>query len=72
LWQALAENSDTPLAQQLFAYTANLSWQWANDKNRVWKHWVTEYIDYFGPRQWVMQKSFFHVANRCAHRVDRT
>lgn len=61
LWQNVIDNPVNPLTHQLFDYLADVSWAWAADKNRIWQHWITEYIDYFGPRQWAMQSSYFYV-----------
>ena len=49
--------------------SASISWDWAEDQQRIWGHWVTQYIDYFGPRRGTVQKSFFHLATGNANRV---
>jgi hypothetical protein len=72
LWQDVLENPGNPMAYQFFDYAANLSYAWEDDKSRVWKHWVTEYIDYFGPRQWAMRQSYFHVPGKPAARITHT
>lgn len=70
LWQGIAEQTDTLPAQQLFAYLGETSWTWQQDQNRVWRHWITEYIDYFGPRQWDMQASYFYVDGKPEARLS--
>jgi len=69
LWQGHIDKPIHPDTQRLFAYLADLSWVWAEDKSRIWQHWITDYIDYFGPRQWVMQKSYFHIPGNSAARA---
>jgi len=44
---------------QLFSTLVNLSWSWHSDPNRVWNHWIMDYMDYFGARTWKMRSSFF-------------
>lgn len=60
LWQQVIEQPAHTETINLFEQLARLSWAWANDQSRIWNHWVTDYIDYFGPRQWDMKKSYFH------------
>ncbi len=60
LWQTVKEGAFHEDTMRLFGQLAGLSWAWENEGSRVWKHWVTDYIDYFGPRQWAMVKSYFH------------
>lgn len=69
LWQHTIEHPSNPDTEMLFQQLAGLSWTWANDQSRVWNHWVNDYIDYFGPRQWHMKKSFFHVTDGQDNRV---
>lgn len=61
LWQHTIEQPAHAGTTALFAHLAGVSWSWADNKSRVWNHWITDYIDYFGTRQWLMQKSYFHV-----------
>ena len=63
LWQSNKESSFSAATQQLFEHLSNISWDWAEDKTRLWEHWITKYIDYFGPREWIMKKSYFFVQN---------
>jgi hypothetical protein len=62
-WQQVIEHPVHADTVRLFERLAGLSWTWANDTSRLWKHWITDYIDYFGARQWAMQKSYFHAPN---------
>ena len=70
LWSTILEHrvSDTTLA--LFQQLASLSWEWADNPERRWDHWTSAYIDYFGPRQWSMRKSYFHTPNRSGDRIS--
>jgi len=70
LWQGLIDNPAHPLTHQLFNQLAAISWAWSEDKNRIWQHWITDYIDYFGSRQWTMLKSYFHVAGNPHARIS--
>ncbi|MFA5983084.1 MAG: hypothetical protein WC782_03625 [Methylococcaceae bacterium] len=69
LWQCVIEQPKSTEAVSLFEELADVSWRWASDKNRVWQHWVTQYIDYFGDRQWPMKKSYFYVAGHPEYRL---
>ncbi len=69
LWQDTVDQPCDPLCQPLFAQLAARSWAWAQDSQRVWNHWITDYIDYFGPRQWPMQRSFFFVQDHPEARI---
>lgn len=63
LWQQTIDTPSHADSTHLFAYLANVSWLWAGDQNRIWQHWVNDYIDYFGDRQWKQQKSYFYMNN---------
>ena len=63
LWSDVKETTFQPVTEQLFSNLSALSWDWAEDKSRVWEHWVTQYIDFFGPRKTKMESSYFHTAN---------
>jgi hypothetical protein len=43
----------------LFAQLSALSRGWAGDEARLWDHWTSAYIEYFGPRQWPVTNSHF-------------
>jgi hypothetical protein len=60
LWSAQQSPRGTAAAR-LFDHLAAISWQWADDPQRIWDHWTSAYIDYFGPRRLVLQKSYFHM-----------
>lgn len=72
LWQGTIDKSFHQESQNLFEHLASLSWEWANDSRRIWNHWVTDYIDYFGQRQWNMKKSYFHIPSGKDHRIGMT
>lgn len=60
LWQAVVENPQGLVSFRLFNQLADYSWQWAEDKKRLWSHWIIDYIDYFGSRSGLVKHSFFH------------
>lgn len=68
LWQRALQGSNlgTGAAQRLFAELADASWQWAEQPERLWDHWTSAYIDYFGPRQWGMTHSYFFLPGAAA------
>lgn len=43
-----------------FESLAAISWEWANSPSRIWDHWTSKYIDYFGPRQWNPLSTYFY------------
>ncbi len=69
LWQGVIDNPVNPLAHRLFNRLADISWAWKEDSSRIWRHWITEYIDYFGPRQWPVQASYFYVPGNPGARI---
>ena len=60
-----------PATEQLFDHLTAVSWDWAEDKSRLWEHWVTQYIDFFGPRKTAVQTSYFHVVDQPACRIGK-
>lgn len=46
-------------AQTLYDHATAFYHQWKDDEHRQWSHWSTRYIDYFGPRKFIPQKSRF-------------
>jgi len=63
LWQALIDDVSGAAASELFAHLCALSTPWGNDPARIWDHWTSRYIDYFGPRQWSLDASHFTLAD---------
>ncbi|MEE9424733.1 MAG: hypothetical protein V3V18_07110 [Methylococcales bacterium] len=63
LWSDVKQEPFKPITEQLFNHLSALSWDWAADKNRLWEHWVTQYIEFFGPRKTPVESSYFHTAN---------
>ncbi|MDG4596104.1 MAG: hypothetical protein P9F75_10535 [Candidatus Contendobacter sp.] len=70
LWSTTVEPVHGVASGDLFERLAALSWDWARRPERVWDHWTSAYIDYFGPRQWLMRKSYFHVTDAPWVRID--
>ena len=71
IWQKTFEDVSSKNAQSLFGHLAELSWQWAGDSNRIWDHWTSRYIDYFGPRQWAVDESHFAPVTPSSSQPDR-
>ncbi len=61
LWSASTQVNMSASAINLFQHLTNISWDWAKDPARIWDHWTSAYIDYFGPRQLFLQKSYFYL-----------
>ncbi|MDG4549205.1 MAG: hypothetical protein P9F19_06820 [Candidatus Contendobacter sp.] len=70
LWSTTVEPAHDAASVHLFERLATLSWDWPRLPERLWDHWTSAYIDYFGPRQWLMRKSYFHVATAPWARID--
>ncbi|MEK6748260.1 MAG: hypothetical protein AABY83_03525 [Pseudomonadota bacterium] len=60
LWQGVVQEDWHASAQTLFDSLSNISFLWAQDPQRLWQHWTSAYIDYFGPRQWQLDSSLFY------------
>jgi hypothetical protein len=71
VWQKTFEGVASDNAATLFAHLSELSWQWTSDKARIWDHWTSRYIDYFGPRKWPVDQSHFAPVNPNATRPER-
>lgn len=69
LYTAVAEPPAGAEAQSLFARLSEISWEWEGLGDKVWDHWTSAYIDYFGPRQFILRESFFHLPNNPAGRM---
>lgn len=61
LWSASTQIDMSHSATHLFEYLTDISWNWAEDSARIWDHWTSTYIDYFGPRQLFLKKSYFYL-----------
>lgn len=53
-----------------FQQLAAISWEWAGDKSRIWDHWTSRYIDYFGPRQWQLEQTYFYHPDNAPARIE--
>jgi hypothetical protein len=59
LW-SWSHHGEMPMGvESLLDGLADASWSWADDPTRVWSHWSTKYIEYFGPRRWALPTSRF-------------
>jgi hypothetical protein len=57
---------DGPFHSQLallFEQLCDCSWQWHDQSSKLWNHWTSNYIDYFGTRQINTSASHFYLAN---------
>ncbi len=63
IWQETIDGVSTVAARDLFVEICNLTRQWRDDDARIWDHWTSRYIDYFGPRQWSLDASHFTPAD---------
>jgi len=60
LWSCLIDKDLSAQAQHLFEQLSNASWAWAEQEERLWNHWTSDYIDYFGPREQMLEMSYLH------------
>ena len=63
LWETTLPVDTSASATTLYAKLGQLSQDWAADKGKLWDHWTSRYIDYFGPRRWPLSNTPFHVAH---------
>lgn len=60
LWHCTVSDKLSSHAYQLFHLLSDASWDWAQNEERLWQHWTSNYIDYFGSRQNELALSYFH------------
>jgi hypothetical protein len=63
LWKTSLETKDIMSATTLYDHLVRLSKAWATDTGKIWDHWTSRYIEYFGPRRWPLSNTPFHVDN---------
>jgi len=63
LYQSTIETPFHSLLTILFEQLCDCSWQWHDQPNKLWNHWTSNYIDYFGNRQINTPTSHFYLAN---------
>ena len=61
LWTCVKKEPHQVATKTLFERLAEASHAWVGDADREWEHWTSAYVNYFGPRQWPMDRSFFFV-----------
>ena len=66
-WTTTVDPVAAPASKALFDRLAELSWDWAGEDARIWDHWTSAYIEYFGPRQWPAEQSHFHSPDAPPH-----
>lgn len=69
LWTCTVSGNLTNSAYQLFDLLSGSSWDWAEEKGRVWNHWTSNYIDYFGPRKNELEMSYFYQQDKTESRI---
>jgi len=63
LWTVVSLDSFDEAATELFSQLSQLSNAWEDQDDKHWNHWTSDYIDYFGPRQYAVSNSYFHQEN---------
>jgi hypothetical protein len=71
LWTYQSDTIEDSTREQ-FEDLAALSWEWADHPERVWSHWTSKYIEYFGPRQWNPLRTYFFHSNYPETRIPTT
>lgn len=56
-------------AYACFDRLGSCSWNWAKEDDKLWNHWTENYIDYFGPRQQLLNQSYFYQADKPESRI---
>ncbi|MDH5218054.1 MAG: hypothetical protein OEX19_10180, partial [Gammaproteobacteria bacterium] len=72
LWTFQADEIKSEDTKNLFNDLAAVSWLWAQNKSRRWDHWTSKYIDYFGPRQWNPDSTYFFHETAPESRITTT
>jgi len=56
----------------LFEHLCDCSWQWHGKQEKLWDHWTSHYIDYFGDRHIKLQSSHFYLntGERMSHKTE--
>jgi hypothetical protein len=60
LWSKVSYPAAGLPSSDLFARLAEISHDWQVISANHWNHWTSDYIDYFGPRETHLAKSFFY------------
>jgi hypothetical protein len=61
LWETGLDAAKSAPAATLYRTLSALSNSWAQDADKLWDHWTSRYIDYFGPRRWPLDNTPFYV-----------
>ena len=69
LWACTVSDELSNSAYQLFDQLSEASWSWAEQVHRIWQHWTSSYIDYFAPRQNVLEMSYFYQPDQPKSRI---
>jgi hypothetical protein len=69
LWQTQKEQELGELSRALFAELSDASWTWMDQADRIWDHWTSRYIDYFGERQQPLRHSYFYLPRHADGRL---
>lgn len=69
LWQSTWRGAETAFARPVFEDLCELYPKWEEAPGRLWDHWTSQYIDYFGPRRHFAQNSHFPISKGEAERL---
>lgn len=69
LWSNVVSGDLSLQAYHLFDALSECSWSWAEQTDRVWSHWTSEYIDYFAPRKKSLEMSYLYQAEKPESRI---
>lgn len=60
LWSQCIDPVKGPHSNTLFSQLSEISTAWQHLPEKHWKHWTSDYIDYFGPRRYAVENSYFY------------
>jgi hypothetical protein len=69
LFQEIFSPLDSAVCGDLFAAMSRISFAWSRSEARIWDHWTSAYIDYFGDRVQRPTTSFFLAATPSTRRL---
>ena len=66
LWKTEHSSAGLVAATALFAHLCAIYTSWESVDGRIWDHWTSAYIDYFGPRSRFIENSHFPFSPKTA------
>ncbi len=70
LWSYTVSEKLSARACHLFDELTNYSWSWAEQEERIWNHWTSDYIDYFAPRKQLLEMSYLYQQDKPQSRIQ--